>query len=100
MNDEHGGVCGGKKIDWRVEDDQSTPEGALAATKRQAEDDKVFAFFFSMGDFGHNPAVVQYLDERRIPDMYLVTGATTPTRTRSSTGSCFARSPATTTRDS
>lgn len=74
MNDEHGGVCGGKKIDWRVEDDQSTSEGALAATKRLAEDDKVFAFFFSMGDFGHDPAVVQYLNERRIPDMYLVTG--------------------------
>ena len=74
MNDEHGGVCGGKKIDWRVEDDQSTSEGAITATKRQAEDDKVFAFFFSFGDFAHNPAVVQYLDERRIPDMYLVTG--------------------------
>ncbi len=74
MNDEHGGVCGGKKIDWRVEDDQSTSEGALTATKRLAEGDNVFAFFFSMGDFGHDPAVVQYLNERRIPDMFLVTG--------------------------
>ncbi len=74
MNDEHGGVCGGKKIEWRVEDDQGTSEGALSVTKRLAEDDKVFAFFFSMGDFVHNPAVVQYLNGRRIPDMYLITG--------------------------
>ena len=70
---EEGGV-NGRKITMKVEDDGYTANRTVEVVKRLVEQDKVFAIFNGLGTPTHS-AVVDYLQEKGIPDMYIASGA-------------------------
>jgi len=73
VNEEKGGVCG-RKINFTVIDDQYDPALALEATRRLVEQDKIFAMISGLGTAAHS-AVWDYLNEKGIPDLWVMTGA-------------------------
>jgi ABC-type branched-subunit amino acid transport system substrate-binding protein len=72
VNETQGGVCG-RKIVLKVEDDQDEPGRGLAATRKLAEQDQVFAFIGNGGVAAH-PAAWEYLNENGIPDILVAGG--------------------------
>ena len=72
---DHGGVLG-RKIQYNVEDDQYDPAKTVALTQKLVEQDNVFAIFNSVGT-EHALAVRQYLNDRKVPQLFVGTGATT-----------------------
>ncbi|MBA3347603.1 MAG: ABC transporter substrate-binding protein, partial [Actinobacteria bacterium] len=70
-----GGVHG-RKIAYRYVDDAYNPALAVSATRQLVEDDGVFAVFNSLGTEG-NLAVRGYLNQRRVPQLFVASGATT-----------------------
>jgi branched-chain amino acid transport system substrate-binding protein len=73
INDTQGGVCG-RKIVYKVEDNQDDPAKAMEAVRKLVEQDKVFAIVGSLGDTPH-PAVWDYLNENEVPDILCSAGS-------------------------
>lgn len=71
INDQ-GGIYG-RKIKLYVGDNQYSGPAAAEAVRKLVEQDKVFAIQGSLGTEAHT-AVWKYLEERGIPDMYILTG--------------------------
>jgi branched-chain amino acid transport system substrate-binding protein len=67
VNDTEGGVCG-RKIVYKVEDNQDDPARGLEAVRKLVERDKVFAMVGSLSESAH-PAVWEYLNEKGVPDL-------------------------------
>ena len=74
INDQ-GGV-NGRKINYKILDDGYNPAKAVPLTKQLVEQDKVFAMF---GGLGTQPqtAVRDYLNNAKVPQLFVATGATT-----------------------
>ena len=70
-----GGV-NGRKIEYRVVDDGYNATETVAATHGLVEQDKVFAMFNSTGTAG-SLAVRPYLNQMKVPQLFVATGATT-----------------------
>ena len=71
----HGGVYG-RKIVYKIEDDQYNPTQTVSLTQKLVEQDNVFAIFNSVGT-EHALAVRDYLNERKVPQLFLGSGAAT-----------------------
>jgi ABC-type branched-subunit amino acid transport system substrate-binding protein/alpha-beta hydrolase superfamily lysophospholipase len=70
----HGGV-NGRKIVYKLEDDQYDPAQTVAKTQKLVESDNVFAIFNSVGT-EHALAVRDYLNEHKVPQLFVGSGAT------------------------
>ncbi len=70
---DHGGVLG-RKITYKIEDDQYDPSQTVGLTQKLVEQDKVFAIFNSIGT-EHALAVRQYLNEQKVPQLFVGSGA-------------------------
>jgi len=68
-----GGV-NGRKIVYKVEDDQYDPVQTVQKTQKLVEQDGVFAIFNSIGT-EHSIAVRDYLNQRKIPQLFVGSGA-------------------------
>ena len=91
----HGGVYG-RKIVYKIEDDQYNPTQTVGLTQKLVEQDNVFAIFNSVGT-EHALAVRDYLNQRKVPQLFLGSGAPrSPSSTRGSRGrsACCRASPA------
>ena len=73
VNAEKGGVCG-RKIVLKADDDQFDPARAMEVTRKLVEQDKIFAMVAGVGTAAHS-AVWDYLNEKDIPDLWVVSGA-------------------------
>jgi ABC-type branched-subunit amino acid transport system substrate-binding protein len=72
MINDQGGI-GGRKVKFISYDDDGDPAEAMRQTRRLVEDDHVLAVFGSFGTPG-NLAVRSYLNERKIPQLFLASG--------------------------
>ena len=72
---DHGGVLG-RKIEYKVEDDQYDPAQTVSLTQKLVEQDNVFAIFNSIGT-EHALAVRDYLNQQNVPQLFVGTGAAT-----------------------
>jgi branched-chain amino acid transport system substrate-binding protein len=72
INDTEGGVCG-RKIVYKLADNQDDPAIGLEAARRLVERDKVFAIVGSISDWSR-PAVWEYLNEQNVPDILASAG--------------------------
>ena len=72
--DKKRGVSG-RQIVWKYYDDGYNPANTAQQTRKLVEEDKVFALF---GGLGTEPqqAVVDYLNQRKVPQLCVSTGAT------------------------
>jgi branched-chain amino acid transport system substrate-binding protein len=73
VNKEKGGVCN-REIVLKAEDDQYDPAKAVEVTRRLVEQDKIFAMVSGLGTAAHS-AVWDYLNEKGIPDLWVMSGA-------------------------
>ena len=73
--DSKGGV-NGRRIDYTVLDDLSDPTQTAQLTKRLVEKDGVFAIFNTFGT-DQNLAVRDYLNQKKVPQLFAASGATT-----------------------
>ena len=71
INDTEGGVCG-RKIVYKVEDDNYDAAKALEVTRKLVEQDKVLAI---VGALGAHPSAFDYLNEAGVPDLLLSTAS-------------------------
>jgi branched-chain amino acid transport system substrate-binding protein len=71
----HGGV-NGRKIVWKYSDDGYNPANTVQITHKFVEQDHAFAL---VGGLGTEPqtAVRQYLNDNKVPQLFVSTGATT-----------------------
>jgi branched-chain amino acid transport system substrate-binding protein len=69
----HGGV-NGRKIVFKVEDDQYNPVQTVQLTQKLVEQEGVFAIFNSIGT-EHALAVRDYLNSRKVPQLFVGSGA-------------------------
>ena len=72
---DHGGVLG-RKIVYKVEDDAYDPVQTVQLTQKLVEQENVFAIVNSIGT-EHALAVREYLNERKVPQLFVGSGATT-----------------------
>jgi branched-chain amino acid transport system substrate-binding protein len=72
MVNDTGGV-NGRKIDFISLDDGYSPPKTVEQTRRLVEQDQVFGIFGSLGT-PTNASVQRYLNERKVPQMFLFTG--------------------------
>jgi branched-chain amino acid transport system substrate-binding protein len=70
-----GGV-GKRKIEYKIVDDAYNPGQTIQATRQLVEQDKVFAIFNSLGT-EHNIAIREYLNQTKVPQLFVASGATT-----------------------
>jgi branched-chain amino acid transport system substrate-binding protein len=65
----------GRQIVWKYYDDGYNPANTATQTRKLVEEDKVFALF---GGLGTEPqqAVVKYANDRKVPQLFVSTGAT------------------------
>jgi branched-chain amino acid transport system substrate-binding protein len=70
-----GGVAK-RKIDYRIVDDAYNPAQTVQAVRRLVEQDKVFAVFNTLGTES-NIAVRDYLNQAKVPQLFVASGATT-----------------------
>jgi branched-chain amino acid transport system substrate-binding protein len=73
INDTQGGVCG-RKIVYKVEDNNDDSAKAIEVVRKLVEQDEVFAIVGSLGDTPH-PAVWEYLNENEVPDILCSAGS-------------------------
>jgi branched-chain amino acid transport system substrate-binding protein len=66
---------GGRQVVWKFYDDGYNPANTAQQTRKLVEEDKAFALF---GGLGTEPqqAVVNYLNQRKVPQLFVSTGAT------------------------
>jgi branched-chain amino acid transport system substrate-binding protein len=70
---DHGGVLG-RKIVYKMEDDQYDPVQTVSLTQKLVEQDNVFAIFNSIGT-EHALAVRKYLNDQQVPQLFVGSGA-------------------------
>src|SRR5215211_4034202 len=72
---DHKRGVAGRQIVWKYYDDGYNPANTAQQTRKLVEEDKVFALF---GGLGTEPqqAVVNYLNDRKVPQLLVSTGAT------------------------
>jgi branched-chain amino acid transport system substrate-binding protein len=70
----HGGVYG-RKIVYKIEDDQYDPTKTVPLTQKLVEQDGVFAVFNTVGT-EQSIAIRQYLNSNQIPELFVGSGAT------------------------
>lgn len=70
-----GGVYG-RKIEYRYVDDAYNPAQTVQATRKLVESDNVFAIFNAVGT-EENLATREYLNSRKVPQVFVASGATT-----------------------
>ena len=70
-----GGVAK-RKLDYRIVDDAYNPAQTVQAVRRLVEQDKVFAVFNTLGTEA-NLAVRDYLNQVKVPQLFVASGATT-----------------------
>jgi ABC-type branched-subunit amino acid transport system substrate-binding protein len=73
VNDTQGGVCG-RKIVYKVEDDNYDPAKGLEMTRKLVEQDSVLATVGNLGDLPHASAF-DYLNDAGVPDLLVSAGA-------------------------
>lgn len=73
MLNDHGGI-NGRKIDFKSLDDGYSPPKTVEQTRRLVEEDGVLLIFASLGT-PTSEAVRPYLNSRKVPQLFLVTGA-------------------------
>jgi branched-chain amino acid transport system substrate-binding protein len=74
MLNEHGGI-NGRKINLVSLDDGYSPPRTVEQTRRLIEDEQVLAIVGSLGTAA-NSAIQKYLNQRKVPHVFLSTGAT------------------------
>ena len=74
INDTEGGVYG-RKIRFLICDDHYNPPDAAECVRKLVEQDGIFALMGGLGSAAHG-AAWKYLEERGIPDMWVLSGAT------------------------
>jgi branched-chain amino acid transport system substrate-binding protein len=74
MINEQGGI-NGRKINLIAYDDGYNPAKTVEQTRRLVESDEVLLVFGSLGT-AHNAAVQKYLNDNKVPQLSLATGAT------------------------
>ncbi|MBW6399604.1 ABC transporter substrate-binding protein [Roseomonas sp. HJA6] len=72
MNDQ-GGV-GGRQINYISYDDGYSPPRSVEQTRRLVEQDRVAFLYHTLGT-PSNSAIVRYVNQRRVPHLFLATGA-------------------------
>jgi branched-chain amino acid transport system substrate-binding protein len=72
INDTQGGVCG-RKIVYKMEDNNNDAAQGLAAARKLIERDEVFALVGSLGD-DSEAAAWDYINEKGVPDIFLSAG--------------------------
>jgi ABC-type branched-subunit amino acid transport system substrate-binding protein len=75
VNATKGGVYG-RKIVYKDLDDAYSPPQTVQLTKQLVEQDHVLALFNTLGT-GPNVAIRPYLNDQKIPQLFVATGATT-----------------------
>jgi branched-chain amino acid transport system substrate-binding protein len=70
-----GGV-NGRTIDYKIVDDAYNPAQTVQATTQLVEQDKVFAIFNALGT-AQNEAIRPYLNQNKVPQLFVASGATT-----------------------
>jgi branched-chain amino acid transport system substrate-binding protein len=70
-----GGVAK-RKFQYKIVDDAYNPAQTIQATRSLVEQDKVFAVFNSLGT-EHNLATREYLNQTKVPQLFVASGATT-----------------------
>lgn len=73
INDTEGGVCG-RKLVYKVEDDNYDPAKGLEVTRKLVEQDKVLATIGNLGDLPHASAF-DYLNDAAVPDLLVSAGS-------------------------
>jgi len=73
INDTQGGVCG-RKITYKVEDNQDDPAVSLSAVRKLVEQTKVFAMVGSLGDVPHGGSW-EFLNQNGVPDLLSSAGS-------------------------
>jgi branched-chain amino acid transport system substrate-binding protein len=73
INDTQGGVCG-RKIVYKMEDNQNDPAYGLEAVRKLVEKEGIFALVGSLADDPH-AASWGYLNENEVPDLLVSAGA-------------------------
>jgi branched-chain amino acid transport system substrate-binding protein len=74
MINEQGGI-NGRKINLIAYDDGYNPAKTVEQTRKLVESDEVLLIFGSLGS-AHNAAVQKYLNDKKIPQLSVATGAT------------------------
>ncbi len=75
VNNTQGGV-NGRKITFKILDDGYNPANAVTLTKQLVEQDQVFAMFSGLGTQTQT-SVRDYLNTKKVPQLFVATGATT-----------------------
>ena len=70
-----GGV-NGRKIEYRIVDDAYNPAQTVQAVRRLVEQERVFAVFNTLGTES-NLAIRDYLNQVKVPQLFVASGATT-----------------------
>ena len=70
-----GGVAK-RKIEYRIVDDGYNPANTVQAVRRLVEQDKVFAVFNTLGTEA-NLSIRSYLNQAKVPQLFVASGATT-----------------------
>jgi branched-chain amino acid transport system substrate-binding protein len=65
-----------RKIEYKILDDAYNPAQSVQVTRQLVEQDKVFAIFNSLGT-EHNIATREYLNQSKVPQLFVASGATT-----------------------
>jgi len=73
MANDQGGFAG-RKVNFISYDDGFSPPKTVEQTRRLIEEDKVAALFASLGT-PTNSATVRYVNQKKVPDLFLATGA-------------------------
>jgi ABC-type branched-subunit amino acid transport system substrate-binding protein len=72
---DHKRGVGGRQIVWKYYDDGYNPANTAQQTRKLVEEDKVFATFGALGTEPQQ-AVVDYMNQRKVPQLLVSTGAT------------------------
>ena len=75
VNNNQGGV-NGRKITFKILDDAYNPAQTITQTKQLVESDQVFAMFSGLGTQAQT-SVREYLNGKKVPQLFVATGATT-----------------------
>src|ERR1700716_3783056 len=75
LNNTQGGI-NGRKITFKILDDAYNPAQTQPLTKQLVEQDKVFAMFGGLGTQAQT-SVRDYLNTKKVPQLFVATGATT-----------------------
>lgn len=75
VNNNQNGV-NGRKITFKILDDAYTPANTVNLTKQLVEQDQVFAMFSGLGTQDQT-SVRDYLNSKKVPQLFVATGATT-----------------------